>query len=73
MGLAAAEAGTLDLLALLVIGSSILILLIRVVIVIVGRKAQIFSQWRRHIDFVLLLYLFDSIVGERAREEEPKS
>jgi hypothetical protein len=68
MGLAAAEAGTLDLLALLVVGSSILILLIRVVIVIVGRKAQIFSQWRRHIDFVLYIR-FDWSESE----EEPKS
>jgi hypothetical protein len=48
MGLAATEAGALDLLALLVVGSSILILLIRVIIIIVGREAEIFGQWRRH-------------------------
>jgi len=59
MGLAAAEAGTLDLLALLVVGSSILILLIRIVIVIVGRKAHIFIQWRGHVDLLICNIRFD--------------
>jgi hypothetical protein len=74
MSLAAAEAGTLDLLALLVVGSSLLIFLIRIVIVIIGRKAQIFSQRGRHIDYRFFGLKWKPLLARRPlRGGEPKS
>jgi hypothetical protein len=73
MSLAAAEAGTLDLLALLVVGSSLLIFLIRIVIVIIGREAQIFSQRGRHIDSILRIEMEASTCAQAVERREPKS